>query len=38
MVEENSNMLLGTGDKPNTLRWILLAIQHVCVQCLELQF
>ncbi|MEE0901327.1 MAG: uracil-xanthine permease family protein [Methanobrevibacter sp.] len=30
MVEENSNMLLGTGDKPNTLRWILLAIQHVC--------
>lgn len=30
MVEENSNMLLGTGDKPDTLRWILLAIQHVC--------
>lgn len=30
MVEENSNMLLGTGDKPTTLRWILLAIQHVC--------
>lgn len=30
MVEENSNMLLGTGDRPNTLRWILLAIQHVC--------
>lgn len=30
MVEENSNMLLGTGDKPNTVRWILLAIQHVC--------
>jgi len=30
MVEENSNMLLGTGAKPDTLRWILLAIQHVC--------
>lgn len=30
MVEENSNMLLGTGDKPDSLRWILLAIQHVC--------
>ncbi len=30
MVEENSNMLLGTGDKPPALRWILLAIQHVC--------
>ena len=30
MVEENSNMLLGTGDKPSPLRWILLAIQHVC--------
>ncbi|MBR4448228.1 uracil-xanthine permease family protein [Methanobrevibacter sp.] len=30
MVEENSNMLLGTGDKPTTLRWVLLAIQHVC--------
>ncbi len=30
MVEENSNMLLGVGDKPDTLRWILLAIQHVC--------
>ena len=30
MVEENSNMMLGTGDKPTTLRWILLAIQHVC--------
>ena len=30
MVEENSNMLLGVGDKPSTLRWILLAIQHVC--------
>lgn len=23
-------MILGTGDKPTTLRWILLAIQHVC--------
>ncbi|MEE1134702.1 MAG: solute carrier family 23 protein [Methanobrevibacter sp.] len=23
-------MMLGTGDKPTTLRWILLAIQHVC--------
>lgn len=30
MVEENSNMLLGTGDKPTSLRWVLLAIQHVC--------
>ncbi|WP_458404488.1 uracil-xanthine permease family protein [Methanobrevibacter sp.] len=30
MVEENSNMILGTGDKPTPLRWILLAIQHVC--------
>ena len=30
MVEENSNMLLGTGEKPPALRWILLAIQHVC--------
>ena len=30
MVEENSNMLLGVGDKPDTLRWVLLAIQHVC--------
>ena len=30
MVEENSNMLLGTGEKPSPLRWILLAIQHVC--------
>ena len=30
MVEENSNMILGTGDKPSALRWILLAIQHVC--------
>ena len=30
MVEENSNMLLGTGEKPSTLQWILLAIQHVC--------
>lgn len=30
MVEENSNMLLGTGDKPTALRWLLLAIQHVC--------
>ena len=30
MVEENSNMLLGTGDKPTPLRWLLLAIQHVC--------
>lgn len=23
-------MLMGTGDKPTSLRWILLAIQHVC--------
>lgn len=23
-------MMLGTGDKPTTLRWVLLAIQHVC--------
>ena len=30
MAEENSNMLLGVGDKPTPLRWILLAIQHVC--------
>lgn len=30
MVEENSNMILGTGDKPTALRWVLLAIQHVC--------
>ncbi|MBQ2653868.1 MAG: uracil-xanthine permease [Methanobrevibacter sp.] len=30
MVEENSNMLLGTGEKPDAIRWILLAIQHVC--------
>ncbi len=30
MVEENSNMLLGTGDKPTPLRWLLLAVQHVC--------
>lgn len=30
MVEENSNMLLGTGEKPPALRWLLLAIQHVC--------
>lgn len=30
MVEENSNMLLGVRDKPPALRWILLAIQHVC--------
>ena len=30
MVEENSNMLLGTGDKPTAIRWVLLAIQHVC--------
>lgn len=37
MVEENSNMLLGTGDKPSPLRWILLAIQHVCAM-FELQF
>ena len=29
MIEENNNMLLGTGDKPSSLRWILLAIQHV---------
>ena len=30
MVEENSNMLLGTGEKPPALRLVLLAIQHVC--------
>lgn len=30
MVEENSNMLLGVRDKPPALRWVLLAIQHVC--------
>ncbi|AMD17174.1 uracil transporter [Methanobrevibacter sp. YE315] len=30
MVEENSNMLHGTGDKPPALRLVLLAIQHVC--------
>ena len=30
MVEENSNMLLGTGEKPPALRMLLLAIQHVC--------
>ncbi|WP_295114823.1 uracil-xanthine permease family protein [uncultured Methanobrevibacter sp.] len=30
MVEENSNMLLGTGDKPTAIKWVLLAIQHVC--------
>lgn len=30
MVEENSNMILDTGDKPSSLRWILLALQHVC--------
>ena len=30
MVEENSNMLLGVADKPPALRWVLLAIQHVC--------
>ena len=30
MVEENSNMLLGTGEKPPAVRWLLLAIQHVC--------
>ena len=33
MVEEItqiSNMLLGTGDKPTPVRWVLLAIQHVC--------
>ena len=30
MAEENSNILLGTGDKPTTFRWVLLAIQHVC--------
>ena len=23
-------MILGTADKPSALRWILLAIQHVC--------
>ena len=30
MVEENNNMLLGTGDKPTPLRLVLLAVQHVC--------
>ncbi|MBQ2665826.1 uracil-xanthine permease family protein [Methanobrevibacter sp.] len=30
MAEENSNMLLGTGEKPSALRWVLLAVQHVC--------
>ena len=30
MVEENSNMIHDTGERPPTLRWILLAIQHVC--------
>lgn len=30
MVEENSNMLYGVGDKPPALRMLLLAIQHVC--------
>ncbi|WP_405322219.1 uracil-xanthine permease family protein [Methanobrevibacter thaueri] len=30
MVEINTNMLLGTGDKPSPLRWLLLAVQHVC--------
>ena len=30
MVEENSNMLHGTGEKPPALRWVLLAVQHVC--------
>lgn len=30
IVEENSNILLGTGDKPTTFRWVLLVIQHVC--------
>ncbi|MBE6508059.1 MAG: uracil-xanthine permease [Methanobrevibacter sp.] len=30
MVEENNNMLLGTGDKPTPFRLVLLAIQHVC--------
>lgn len=34
MVEENSNMLLGTGEKPDAIRWILLAIQHVCAMLL----
>ena len=29
-MEENSNMILGTGEKPTALRWLLLAIQHVC--------
>lgn len=29
-MEENSNLILGTGDKPPKLQWILLAIQHVC--------
>ena len=33
MVEEITqitNMLLGTGDKPTPVRWVLLALQHVC--------
>ena len=30
MVEENSNMLHDTGDKPPALQWLLLAVQHVC--------
>ena len=30
MAEENSNMILGVRDKPPALRWLLLAIQHVC--------
>ena len=30
MVEENNNMLLGVRDKPPALRWVLLAVQHVC--------
>ena len=29
-VEENNNMLLGVRDKPPALRWVLLAVQHVC--------
>ena len=30
MVEENSNMLHGTGERPPALRLVLLAVQHVC--------
>ena len=30
MVEENSNMLHGTADKPPAFQLLLLAVQHVC--------